>query len=141
MSRWGLFEGSGRNKSVRIPGRTVDAYTPWYLPVSPGFLATMRIPLLAGRDFDWRDAQPEMPSAVIVNESFARRYFPGESPLGKRFYRIDGGATLAAQDIIGVAADAKYTNIREAAPPTVYDPYRPEDAAVIQVRPGSTSGP
>ena len=35
LSRWGLFEGSGRNKSVRIPGRPVDAYTPWYLPVSP----------------------------------------------------------------------------------------------------------
>jgi putative ABC transport system permease protein len=134
LSRWGLFQGTGRNKSVRIPGRAVDAYTPWYMPVSPGFLGTMRIPLIAGRDFDWRDAQPELPSAVVVNESFARRYFPGESPLGKRFYRIDGGATLVAQDIVGVAGDAKYTNIREAAPPTVYDPYRPEDAAVIQVR-------
>ena len=99
-----------------------------------GFLETMRIPLLAGRDFDWRDAQPEVPSAVIVNESFARRYFPGESPLGKRFFRIDGGTTLVAQDIVGVAADAKYTSIREAAPPTVYDPYRPEDAAAVQVR-------
>ena len=87
----------------------------------------MRIPLLAGRDFDWRDAQPELPSAVIVNESFARRYFPGESALGKRFFRIDGGATLVAQEIIGVAADAKYTSIREATPPTVYDPFRPEE--------------
>jgi putative ABC transport system permease protein len=134
LSPWSLFQGSGRNKSVRIPGRTVDAYTPWYLSVSPGFLATMRIPLVAGRDFDRRDAQPEVPAAVIVNESFARRYFPGESPLGKRFFRIDGGATLVAQDIIGVARDAKYTSLREPAPPTVYDPYRPEDAAVIQVR-------
>jgi hypothetical protein len=112
----------------------MDAYTPWYLQVSPGFLTTMRIPLLAGRDFEWRDAQPELPSAVIVNESFARRYFPGESPLGKRFFRIDGGATLVAQDIIGVAGDAKYTSIREETPPTVYDPHRPEDAAVVQVR-------
>ncbi len=134
LSRWGLFEGSGRNKSVRIPGRSMEAYTPWYLPVSPGFLETMRIPLLAGRDFEWRDAQPALPSAVIVNESFARRYFPGESPLGKRFFRIDGGATLVPQDIIGVAGDAKYTSIREPAPPTVYDPYPPADAAVVQVR-------
>ena len=116
LSRWGLFEGSGRNKSVQLPGRTVDAYTPWYLQISPGFLATMRIPLLAGRDFDWRDARPDKPSAVIVNESFARRYFPGESPLGKRFHRIDGGAPLVDQDIVGVAADAKYTDIREARP-------------------------
>jgi predicted permease len=134
LSRWGLFEGSGRNKSVRIPDRPMDAYTPWYLQVSPGFLKTMGIPLLAGRDFEWSDAQPDMPSAVIVNESFARRYFPGESPLGKRFFRIDGGATLVPQDIVGVAKDAKYTSIREVAPPTVYDPYRPQDAAVVQVR-------
>ena len=134
LSRWGLFEGSGRNKSVQIPGRPVDADTPWYLQVSPGFLATMRIPLVAGRDFEWRDAQPELPAAVIVNESFARRYFRGESPLGKRFFRIDAGATLVAQEIIGVAGDAKYTSIRDPAPPTVYDPYRPQDVAVIQVR-------
>ena len=125
LSGWGLFEGSGRNKSVRIPGRAVDDYDPWYLPVSPRFLKTMRIRLLDGRDFEWRDARPELPSAVIVNESFARRYFPGESALGKRFFRVDGGATLVLQDIIGVAGDAKYTSLREAAPPTVYDPYRP----------------
>jgi putative ABC transport system permease protein len=134
LSGWGLFEGTGRNKSVRIPGRAVDAYTPWFLPVSPDFLQTMRIPLLAGRDFDWRDGQPEAPPTVIVNESFARRYFPGESPLGKRFFRIDGGATLVEQEIIGVAGDAKYTSLREAAPPTVYDVYRPEGAAVVQLR-------
>jgi predicted permease len=134
LSRWGLFEGSGRNKGVRIPGRAIDAYTPWYLQVSPGFLRTMRIPLVAGRDFEWGDAQPALPSAVIVNESFARRYFPGESPLGKRFFRVDGGATLVAQDIVGIAGDAKYTNLREPAPPTVYDPYRPADAAVLQIR-------
>ena len=134
FSRWGLFAGSGRNKSVRIPGRPVDGYTPWYLQVSPGFLRTMGIPLIAGRDLEWRDARPALPSAVIVNESFARWYFPGESPLGKRFFRIDGGSTLAAQEVIGVAGDAKYTSIREPAPPTVYEPYRPENAAVIQVR-------
>jgi predicted permease len=134
LSRWGLFEGTGRNKSVRVPGRPMDGYTPWYLSVSPGFLATMRIPLLAGRDFDWRDVQIESPSAVIVNESFARRYFPGESPLGKRFFRIDGGAIVVPQDIIGVAGNAKYTSIRDAAPPTVYDPFNPLAAAVIQVR-------
>ena len=134
LSGWGLFTGSGRNKSVRIPGRTIDGYMPWYLPVSPGFLQTMRIPLMAGRDLEWRDAQPEQPTAVIVNESFARRYFPGESAVGKRFLRVDGGAVLVEQEVVGVARDAKYTDLREPAPPTVYDPYRPQDAAVIQVR-------
>jgi putative ABC transport system permease protein len=134
LSLWGLFTGSGRNKSVRIPGRPVDAYTPWYMPVSPGFLRTMRIPLVAGRDLEWKDLVPELPTAVVINESFARRYFPGESAIGKRFFRIDGGATLVAQEVIGVAKDAKYTDLREPVPPTVYDPYRPQNVAAIQVR-------
>ena len=134
LSLWGLFTGSGRNKSVRIPGRPVDASTPWYMPVSPGFLRTMRIPLVAGRDLEWKDLVPELPTAVVINESFARRYFPGESAIGKRFFRIDGGATLVAQEVIGVAKDAKYTDLREPVPPTVYDPYRPQNVAAIQVR-------
>src|SRR4030095_1573067 len=133
LSRWGLFEGSGRNKGVQVPGRTVDAYMPWYLEVSPDFLETMRIPLVAGRDFEWHDVRSVESSVVIVNQSFARRYFPGESPLGKRFFRVDGGTTLVAQDVIGVAGDAKYTSVREATPPTVYDPFRPEGSAAIQV--------
>jgi predicted permease len=134
MSRWALFTGSGRNKSVRIPGRPMDAYMPWYMPASPGFLRTMRIPIVAGRDLQWQDLAPESPTSVIVNESFAKRYFPGESAIGKRFFRIDGGATMAAQEIVGVAKDAKYTDLREPAPPTVYDPYRPQNVAVMQVR-------
>jgi hypothetical protein len=134
LSPWGLFEGSGRNKTVQIPGRSLDGYRPWYLPVSPRFLESMGIPLVAGRDFEWGDARPEVPSAVIVNESFARRYFPGTSPLGQTFMRVDGGAILVAQEIIGVARDAKYTDIREPAPPTVYEVFQPAGAAVVQVR-------
>jgi putative ABC transport system permease protein len=134
LSGWSLFGGSGRNKSVRIPGQPMDAYTPWYLPVSRAFLQTMGIPLLAGRDFTWRDAQLPLPTAVIVNESFAKRYFPGGSAVGKRFFRVDGGATLVPQDVIGIAGDAKYTDLRDSAPPTVYDLYQPGQEAVIQVR-------
>ena len=133
LSGWGLFEGRGRNKILRFPGRAADSERPWYLPVTPRFLETMRMRLVAGRDLEWRDAQPESPSAVIVNESFARRYFPGESPLGKRFVRMDGGASVG-QEIVGVAGDAKYTNIRETAPPTVYDAFRPADLATLEIR-------
>lgn len=134
LSAYGLFRGSGRNKSLRIPGRPVDSYDPWYLAVSPGFLGTMDISLTEGRDLEWRDVQRESPSAVIVNQSFAKRYFPGESPVGKRFFRADG-PTLVAQDIIGVAEDAKYTSLREEAPPTVYDSLRSQDgSAAVQVR-------
>jgi predicted permease len=135
FSRVSLFVGAGRNKSVRLPGRAVDNDDdPWYLQVSPGFLRTMRIPLLEGRDLEWRDSQREPASAVVVNQRFARRYFPGESAVGKRFFRVDGGAVLVPQEIVGVAADAKYTSLRDSPPPTVYDAYGQEPFAALQVR-------
>jgi predicted permease len=134
LSGWGLFEGSTSTQTLRIPGRAVDAFEPYYLPVSPRFLETMRIRLLDGRDFAWRNGQPESASAVIVNESFARRYFPGESPLGKRFFQVGRENKLIAQDIIGIAGDAKYASVRGATPPTVYDSLRPEGWASVQVR-------
>ncbi len=134
LSEWSLFSGSVSSDSVRIPGRAVQTFYTNYLPVSPRFLQTMRIRLLDGRDFEPRDAQPESPSAVIVNESFARRFFPGETPLGKRFFRLGRGNTLVAQDIIGVARDAKYDSVREATPPTVYVPVQPGGGESLQVR-------
>src|SRR5262249_45028862 len=133
LSGWALFEGSSSSRNLRFPGRAVEPFEPNYLPVSPRFLETMRIRLLAGRDFDWRDSQPES-SAVIVNESFARRYFAGESALGKRFFAVDKGNTLDPQDIIGIAADAKYASVRGATPPTVYEILRPAGWAAVQVR-------
>lgn len=134
LSGWSLFEGSASTQTLRIPGRPVEAFEPFYLPVSPKFLETMRIRLLDGRDLEWRDGQPEQPSAVIVNESFARRYYPGESPLGRRFFRVGSGSALIAQDIAGIAVDAKYRSARDAALPTVYAFYRPQSGASLQLR-------
>jgi putative ABC transport system permease protein len=71
---------------------------------------------------------------VIVNESLARRYFPGESPLGKRFAYVGRANTLVAQEIVGVARDAKYGSVRSTAPPTVYVPHRVDGWAAVQVR-------
>jgi predicted permease len=134
LSGWGLFGGSRSTQNLRIPGRAVDAFEHHYLSVSPRFFETMRIRMIEGRDFEWRDGQEQSPSAVIVNESFAHRNFPGEPPLGKRFFLVGGGNTLIAQDIVGIAADAKYESVRDAAPPTVYAPLRPESWASLQVR-------
>ncbi|MEP6539359.1 MAG: ABC transporter permease, partial [Bryobacteraceae bacterium] len=67
---------------IRIPGRPADAMRPQYMAVASGFFTTMQIRLLAGREFAAQDGD-----AVIVNDSFAHHYFPGEDPLGKRFER------------------------------------------------------
>lgn len=94
--------------------------------VAPGFFDTMGTPLVAGRDFDERDAQPPVanktsPTAAglvaIINESFAKAYFPARSPLG-RHMSIAGEADQ--YEIVGVVKDAKYLNLEEAFPKTVY---------------------
>jgi putative ABC transport system permease protein len=133
LSGWGLFEGSTSTQTVRIPGRPVDAFEPHYLPVSPGFLETMRIRLLEGRDLEWHDWQPDAASAAIVNESFVRRYFPSKPALGKRFFTVEKGA-LVVHDIVGIATDAKYSSVRDPVPPTIYGPMGPASWASVQVR-------
>jgi predicted permease len=133
FSGWGLFEGSSSSQSVRVPGRQGDAFEPYYLPTSPGFFETMRMRLLDGRDLEWRDVRSNS-AAVVVNESFVKRYFPGESPIGKRFSYVIGNRPPFPQEIVGVVQDAKYLSVREAAQPTVYAPQRSSGWAAVQLR-------
>jgi predicted permease len=79
--------------------------------VSPRYFATLGIPILAGRDFDERDSS-RVPHVVIVNETFARRHFPGENPIGRTL--VTGMAQLPSQ-IVGVVADVRSTSLN--APP------------------------
>ena len=134
LATWSLFEGSTSSRSVRIPGRPVEAFEPFYLPVSPGFFETMRIRLVDGRAFDWRDVKLSGDSPVVVNQSFARRYFPGEHALGKRFSYVGRGNALVSQEIVGIVQDAKYASVRQAAPPTVYLPQLTPGWTAVQLR-------
>ncbi|MGA7412514.1 MAG: ABC transporter permease [Bryobacteraceae bacterium] len=134
-SSWALFRGWGWSDLVRVPGRKPDDYEPSYLSVSPRFLATMRIRLIAGRDFTPHDAEPETPTTVIVNQAFVRRYYPDKDPVGQQFTRQGSNKTWVPQVIAGVAGDAKYNDLRGAPPPTVYVPYRGEDGSgTLEVR-------
>src|SRR2546430_17645641 len=83
----------------------------------------MGIPLLTGRAFDTQDTETSTKVAV-VNETLAKRYFPGQSPTGQRF-RIGGpdAGPENEREIIGVVKDAKYENLREADRAAAYYPY------------------
>ena len=83
--------------------------------VSPHYFATYGTPLLAGRDF--RDADFEEPRRVIVNEALARRYFAGRDPIGFHVWLEN---ERDPYEVVGVAGDAKYQDIRLPAPPIVY---------------------
>ncbi|MGH9160566.1 MAG: FtsX-like permease family protein, partial [Vicinamibacteraceae bacterium] len=131
LSAWAMFSGTGSEGGIRLPGQAQDALRPSIVPVSSGFFETMGIRLVDGRAFEPRDAEPETPSVVVVNEAFARRYFRGERAVGRLFDRVNANVAVQ-QEIVGVVADAKHSGVREPAPPTIYLPLRGFQA--LQVR-------
>ena len=93
--------------------------------VTPGFFGTMGIPLRKGRDFTQRD-DVEGPRVVIVNEAFARKFFPGEDAMGKR---IESGATngkegTVMREIVGIVGNAKQAPWNAEDDPIYYLPYK-----------------
>ena len=90
--------------------------------VSAGYFRTTGISLLAGRDFNSRDAG-NAPRVAIVNQSFAKDWFGAESPLGRRL-GYGPGQNSGPVEIVGVVADSKYDSLREQHVPMVYLPYR-----------------
>jgi putative ABC transport system permease protein len=86
--------------------------------VTPGYFRTMRIPIRAGRDASETDTR-EAPFVAVVSESFVRRYWPGEDPLGRRF-------TIGFRErtVVGVAADVKVRGLERNNEPQVYLPHR-----------------
>lgn len=103
---------------------------------SPGFFRTLQIPLIAGRDFTDRDIKGA-PKVAIVNQRFAARYFGKASPIGRHFgMGIDPGTKLDIQ-IVGLAGDTKYENLREPVPEEMYLSYAQSGSsndAVVYVR-------
>jgi putative ABC transport system permease protein len=75
--------------------------------VTPGYLRAMGVPLLRGRDFDARDGD-KAPKVIIVNETFARRFFPGEDALGKR---LNLGLNDIDGEIVGVVGDVRHRRL------------------------------
>lgn len=84
--------------------------------ISPGYLRTMRIPLLRGRDFNPLDTQ-DGPRVAIVNEAAAAYYWPGQDPLGKRLRFF---ADQQPAEVVGVARNANYQAIGETAQALIY---------------------
>jgi putative ABC transport system permease protein len=86
--------------------------------VSPGFFQTLRIPLLQGRDFNETDRR-EAQAVIVIDETLARRHWPGESPLGKRL-TVTGDRP---RTIIGVVGAVRNFGLGEAPRPQIYLPH------------------
>jgi predicted permease len=130
-----LLSGGGVSFNVSVPG-----YTPApnenmscdEMAVGPRFFETMKMPILAGRDFGPQDERPPAPPNrqpgappsmagapplyAVINQAMARYFFGNENPIGRRFItRRDWQV-----EVIGVTKDAKYTNLREPTPRAYY---------------------
>lgn len=90
--------------------------------IEPGFFETMEVPLLEGRLFEPPDSIGRIgyTNVTICNETFAKRFFPGESPLGKRFSVISSDKDM--MEIVGVVGDVRFSGLREKAHPEFYYP-------------------
>jgi predicted permease len=89
--------------------------------ISPHYFAAMGIPFLQGRDFTDGDSGAH-PGAAIVSSSFARKYCPGQSALGKRFRFGDDNPAQAWWTIVGVVGNVRYWKLDAAPPMQVYTP-------------------
>ena len=100
--------------------------------VSPGYFETLDIPLVRGRDFTNADTAGT-PFVVVVNQTMAERFWPGEDAVGKRFKFFGDDAFTT---IIGVARNAKYNGVIEDPTPFIYQPLRQNysPAASLHVR-------
>jgi predicted permease len=116
-----LLDNSGWSGAFFFPDRFADYrenMQSYRLTVGETFFATMGIPVLQGRGLSAADAEGA-PEVVVVNETFAREYSPDKNPLGRTVHIL-----MDDWRIVGVCRDAKYLNVKEAAPPTVYFPFR-----------------
>jgi putative ABC transport system permease protein len=101
---------------------TGDAALAYFNFISPGYLGTVRTPLLAGRNFNNGDTNAA-PRVAVVNETLARKFFPNGDALGKYFrVHADPGKPAPPIQIVGLTKDAKYESLREVAHPTAYFP-------------------
>ncbi len=101
-----------------VPDGTSEPVAPWST-VTSGFFTAMGIPLLEGRLFSATDTGSS-PPVVVVSRSWAAKYYPGESPVGKQLY-AGGCRTCPPSTVIGVVGDVKYLGLSGSAE-AVYDP-------------------
>jgi predicted permease len=107
-------------QQVYVPGHHQPADQPANIEVtrvSPDYFETLGIPILAGRAFTRFDT-PDTPGVVVVNETMARRFWPGETPLGRRIHLR--GPDGPAFEVVGVAADHKVRSLGEARAPYMH---------------------
>ncbi len=135
-----LLSGDIAMPFLWVPGRVRQAdedSTVFLQYVWPNFFETMGMPMMLGRTLTIQDTQrwlagraQSRPYTAVINESLARKYFPGVNPIGQRFCEMKSPTSSGCPEnelaeIVGVVRDAKFTTVRQEIPPTIFYPFSP----------------
>lgn len=125
---------AGGNLTIDFDGRIVTERAAFRMRVGPGFFSTLGTEVIAGRDFDEHDvrapgSKPRPYRTVIVNESFARRYFKDRSPVGHRLGLGNRPDTVTDIEIIGVVRDFSRRTLRDDAVELFFLPFWDQSSA------------
>jgi putative ABC transport system permease protein len=127
------MDGNYGARVYAIEGRPVpdpgNASAVINFPVSPDYFRALQIPLLKGRGFSERDDAKTTP-VIIVNQSFARRYFPDEDATGRRV-RLVTERPSVWREIVGVVGDVKQERLNARVRPIVYFPYSQRPGPIV----------
>jgi predicted permease len=127
--RTSLIANDNSANGILLPGETemnAESRGTSRQTARENYFTTMEIPLLGGRGFTAQDDQ-KAPLVAIVNQTFARRYFPNDDALGQR---VTFRHNKREVEIVGIVADTKYTRQREETKPLLYTPWRQESALI-----------
>jgi predicted permease len=130
---YAFLGGGGITEQLLVPGRTPSERQEIVYQISPKYFATLRTPILEGRAFEAADTRvaDNAPMPVIVNQALANMYFENRNPVGLEFSRPGSNRPF---QIVGVAANALYTGLREGAEPMVYTPFTGDRGFTLYVR-------
>jgi len=130
LAGWPMLAGGGWNGFISVNGAPPGPVLAYFLHVSPGWVETMKLPVLEGRDLRPNETYP---GSALVNQAFVRQFVPGDSPFGKLFAK--GPESFR---VVGVVADAAYKSMHEPMLPQAYVPMHTVVNGALQPIRGAT---
>ncbi|NUQ29345.1 MAG: FtsX-like permease family protein [Acidobacteriaceae bacterium] len=120
IASWPLLAG-GWTGSISVNAAPPTDTWSYFLSISPGWLNTMKMRLIEGRDFTSTDS---FPGEAIVNQAFVKHYFKGANPIGRTFEKVNPLGDRKLCLVVGIVADAAYSNLHDPVLPVAYVPVR-----------------
>jgi putative ABC transport system permease protein len=125
IASWPLLSPSdGWSGSISVNAAPVTDTWGFFLSISPGWLNTMKMRLIEGRDFNSTDS---FPGKAIVNQTFVKTFFDGADPIGRTFEKVNPMGSRQLCQVVGVVPDATYHGLHEPILPVAYVPVRQLD--------------